>query len=141
MNVHDAPILRCSAKCAGNRKSTCGGESKEFTYTLLRTAVESPRRANSTVAMVGMCAKGFSCTGLFREVVHDYVARHKLDLHMQSSTLEPTLPVAYSKLPQLQRLLRFGYEWIWRGGCPARERTSRTPHSHAIPPPPPPPRP
>ena len=34
-------MIRCCAKCAGNKKQLCGGEMKDqFVYTLLRTGVK-----------------------------------------------------------------------------------------------------
>jgi hypothetical protein len=88
-----------------------------FTYTLLRTRMRQPRVATSPVAVSGMCAGGFSCTDIFLAVAGDYAARHKLNLFISGSSIEPTLPAAFAKLGQVYRLLRMGYSWIWWLDC------------------------
>jgi len=93
------------------------GPRNQLAYTLLRTGVCSPRRAASAVALAGMCARGFSCTSLFSAVAGEYAARHSLELHLSTASLEPSLSAAFSKLVQARRLLRMGYEWIWWLDC------------------------
>lgn len=94
----------------------CDGRDA-FAYMLLRTRLRHPRAATSPVAISGMCALGFSCTQIFLAVVGGYAARHHLDLFVSSSSIEPTLPTAFAKLGQMQRLLRMGYAWIWWLDC------------------------
>lgn len=51
--------------------------------------------------------------------VREYVQRHRIDLALHHESLEPELPMAYSKLTILHRMARSPYAWLWWIDCDA----------------------
>lgn len=94
--------------CSGTR----GGR---WAITLLRTPVPRARAVNASHAVASLCSPNYDCYAFHVASLREHSAR--TDLHLHERTLEPSLPLAYSKLTVLHRLVQLPYRWVWWLDC------------------------